>query len=259
VKHLIATIVAAVVLSCCAHHMGDEYGLQPDIGTPLSATTTRLGSEQCQALRAVIEERERYGIVAPSQGMDEAALGRCGLPHGGGSGSLPQTLPYPRYAPSAPLTSGSAIAAPLSAGVAGMCPTPQQFLTFWRCIDDTTDPHQVERCAVPWGADRLWACGRDDPALSNLTVNDLRAATASPPPAPPMPVSPPPASSLTCGPQLTLSVARQVEQTNPGIDPAVRTMAIQKALEMLGCLPASPPQQTTNCWWVGNMLSCTTR
>ena len=46
---------------------------------------TSLPSEECRALQAVVEERERYGIVV-SRGMDEDALRRCGLPHSSGSG-----------------------------------------------------------------------------------------------------------------------------------------------------------------------------
>ena len=39
-----------------------------------------LASEQCRALQAVVEEREWYGIVAPSRDLDKDALSRCGLP-----------------------------------------------------------------------------------------------------------------------------------------------------------------------------------
>src|SRR5258705_9148124 len=45
-----------------------------------------LASEECRALQAVMEERERYGIVASSRGLDEEALRQCGLPHSSGGG-----------------------------------------------------------------------------------------------------------------------------------------------------------------------------
>jgi gag-polyprotein putative aspartyl protease len=45
---------------------------------------TDLSSEQCRALQAVVEDRERYGIVARSRELDEEALRQCGLPHSGG-------------------------------------------------------------------------------------------------------------------------------------------------------------------------------
>jgi hypothetical protein len=43
-------------------------------------------SEECGALQAVAEERERYGISAPSRDLDEEALRQCGLPHSSGGG-----------------------------------------------------------------------------------------------------------------------------------------------------------------------------
>ncbi len=44
-------------------------------------------SLECRALQSVIEERERYGIVAASEEQDEDALRQCGLPHSSGGGS----------------------------------------------------------------------------------------------------------------------------------------------------------------------------
>jgi clan AA aspartic protease (TIGR02281 family) len=60
----------------------------------------------CRALQAVIEKRERYGIIAPSSTTDEATLRACGLRHGGSdTGPLLQTLPYGRHEQTAPDTS----------------------------------------------------------------------------------------------------------------------------------------------------------
>jgi hypothetical protein len=47
---------------------------------------TDLSSERCRALQAVVEGRERYGIVAPSRDLDEDVLRRCRLPYSSGGG-----------------------------------------------------------------------------------------------------------------------------------------------------------------------------
>jgi predicted aspartyl protease len=103
VKRLIATIVVTVMLSGCARSTVDEYGLPPNIGTPLSASTQRL--EQCQAL---VEERQRYGIVASPRTED--ALQRCGFSYGGSRGQ-PQATPYVRPSSNAPNSASAAITA----------------------------------------------------------------------------------------------------------------------------------------------------
>jgi hypothetical protein len=41
-------------------------------------TAVSVASEECRALQAVVEERERYGIITPSS--DEGVLRSCGLP-----------------------------------------------------------------------------------------------------------------------------------------------------------------------------------
>jgi hypothetical protein len=52
--------------------------------------------EQCRSLQAVIEERERYGMLAPNHSLDEEALRQCGLPHSGGEEpQLPQAQTSP--------------------------------------------------------------------------------------------------------------------------------------------------------------------
>jgi len=56
--------------------------------------TSGLASEECRPLQSVIEERERYGIAAPSHGLDVEALRQCGLPYGSGGGPFVQTTPY---------------------------------------------------------------------------------------------------------------------------------------------------------------------
>jgi hypothetical protein len=74
---------------------------------PPRAASSR-GTEECRALQALVEERKKYGIVASSSTED--ALGRCGLPHGGGTEPLPLTSPYSaRSTPTAPVTSGAAV------------------------------------------------------------------------------------------------------------------------------------------------------
>jgi clan AA aspartic protease (TIGR02281 family) len=48
-------------------------------------------SEECRDLQSVLDERERYRIVARSPELEEDALRRCGLPHSGGGGPPFQT------------------------------------------------------------------------------------------------------------------------------------------------------------------------
>jgi hypothetical protein len=55
---------------------------------------SNLGSEECRALQAVIQDRERYGIIAPSRAADEDALRQCGLPHSGSDTSAVQRTKF---------------------------------------------------------------------------------------------------------------------------------------------------------------------
>jgi clan AA aspartic protease (TIGR02281 family) len=58
------------------------------------AIVSGMGSEECRALQAVIEDRERYGIVARASDQDAAALSHCGLLRSGGPSPL-QAQPSP--------------------------------------------------------------------------------------------------------------------------------------------------------------------
>jgi hypothetical protein len=98
------TLVA--LLAGCASAAQQQYVSDP---AAQQQYLSYLTPEKCRALQAVIEDRERYGIVAPSHGMDEDALRRCGLPHSSGGG--PSSAPYPSYAPTAHATPAVAIAA----------------------------------------------------------------------------------------------------------------------------------------------------
>ena len=132
------------------------------------------------------------------------------------------------------------------ASAAEVCPSPPEFVIMWRCMNGTSDLGQIQRCAGRWGPDRLWYCMRSDPALSKLTLDDLRAAPAPPP-------APPPSAALTCGPALAVATARAVEQANPGLDPATKYLAVQHLMAMYGCgAPPPPPSlpQTTDCRWI---------
>jgi predicted aspartyl protease len=61
-------------------------------------------------LEAVIDDRRRYGIVAPSKDADEAALQRCRLePLGTDAGSQSQAAPYPPYMPAPSVTSSAIV------------------------------------------------------------------------------------------------------------------------------------------------------
>jgi len=74
VKRALGLVTMAAFLAGCATPAQPQY----------QSAVSNLGSEECRALQAVIEDRERYGIVAPSRASDEEALRECGLPHSSG-------------------------------------------------------------------------------------------------------------------------------------------------------------------------------
>jgi clan AA aspartic protease (TIGR02281 family) len=79
-------IIAAVIASLVGCRTAADQQYQ--------TAARSLASEQCRALQAVVEERERYGIVARSRDLDQDALRRCGLPWSEGGGPPFQTTPY---------------------------------------------------------------------------------------------------------------------------------------------------------------------
>jgi hypothetical protein len=50
-------------------------------------------SLECRSLQSMIEERERYAVIAPSTDLDEEAQRQCGLPHSSGGGPPFQPTP----------------------------------------------------------------------------------------------------------------------------------------------------------------------
>jgi predicted aspartyl protease len=66
IKRTLGFLIVAAFISACATPQR-QY----------QSATSNLGSEECRALQAVIEDRERYGIVASSRDADEAALRQC--------------------------------------------------------------------------------------------------------------------------------------------------------------------------------------
>lgn len=93
------TIVAAALSGGCVANpdvactpgliIGCGYGPHPLASAPPQpAYNYSNATEQCRALQALIEARERYGIIAPSRGQDEDALRRCGLPNSGSDTKL---------------------------------------------------------------------------------------------------------------------------------------------------------------------------
>jgi clan AA aspartic protease (TIGR02281 family) len=81
---LIAIIVGAALSSCAYHPIYDPNA-----------------PEECRSLQSLIEARERYGIVAPSQEQDLDALRRCGLPYHYGGGPTPSQAPAGTVIPDA--------------------------------------------------------------------------------------------------------------------------------------------------------------
>ena len=87
-----ASILVALVAGCATVQ-------QQQFQSSLSSLT----SEKCRALEAVIYDRQRYGIVAASEGPDEAVLQRCRLePPSAGAGPEPHAADYPPYVTSSP-------------------------------------------------------------------------------------------------------------------------------------------------------------
>ena len=85
VKRALGFLIMAALISACATPQR-QY----------QSAASNLGPEQCRALQAMIEDRERYGIVAPSKDLDEDALRECGLPHSSHGGPpLQQTRSNP--------------------------------------------------------------------------------------------------------------------------------------------------------------------
>jgi hypothetical protein len=72
--------------------------------------------------------------------------------------------------------------------------------------------------------------------------------------------APPPGGATRTCPQITQALALRIEQANPNADGATKYIALEKALQLYGCLPTPPPPQTTEC--MPNSLggfTCTTR
>jgi predicted aspartyl protease len=81
-KRALGFLIMAALISACATPQR-QY----------QSAASSLGSEQCRALQAVIEDREQYGIVAPSRDADEAALRQYVLSHSSGSQPPIQQIP----------------------------------------------------------------------------------------------------------------------------------------------------------------------
>jgi hypothetical protein len=90
VKRTLRLVMMTALLACCATPPQPQY----------QSAFRNFGWAECKALQAVIEDRERYGIVARSRDADEDALRECGLPHGGSDTQAayhtPSSLPAQR-------------------------------------------------------------------------------------------------------------------------------------------------------------------
>jgi clan AA aspartic protease (TIGR02281 family) len=62
-------LLTAAVLAGCQMEAQQQYQYQPVVSS--------LASQECRALEAVIQDRQRYGIVARSGAQDDAALRQC--------------------------------------------------------------------------------------------------------------------------------------------------------------------------------------
>lgn len=151
---------------------------------------------------------------------------------------------------------GIVLSALTNPGHASQCPTPIVMAGILRCIDAAGGSvDAAERCAGGWDWDQLWQCLKTNPAYDGIPWSARIAPPQASPPAQD--------SALTCGPQLTAGIAQKIEQGNPGADPTVKEMALEKALQLYGCLPPplpTPPPQITTCLPLGGgAYRCTTQ
>lgn len=144
---------------------------------------------------------------------------------------------------------------------ATQCPTRAGMIGFVRCLRAAEGERGGYRCAEVYRWDRtkmeclessgITAADVDERGPISKYQNEPRAA------------APPRAAALGCGPQLTVVMAQRIDAANPAADPAVKYMALRKALELMGCVPPQPPtpaQQTTTCIPLGGgMFTCTTQ
>ena len=80
-KRLLSIILLVGTLTGCGTAAQRQYQ---------SAAADSLMSEGCRGLAAIIEQREAFGIVAPSQKADEAALLRCRLGYNDAGTAIPR-------------------------------------------------------------------------------------------------------------------------------------------------------------------------
>jgi predicted aspartyl protease len=78
-KRTFGLVTMAALLAGCGTPPQPQY----------QSASRNFGWADCKALQAVIEDRERYGIVARSRDADEDTLRQCGLPHSGSDQQVP--------------------------------------------------------------------------------------------------------------------------------------------------------------------------
>jgi len=81
IKHGVRLVTIVAVLA----------GYAPPAQKQCYSAVSYRDSKECRALQAMIENRERYGIVAAPDEADRDALRRCSLSRSGSEGPVLQT------------------------------------------------------------------------------------------------------------------------------------------------------------------------
>lgn len=219
----------------------------PAAGEAASAGTSGSdypGADQCANLRAVVEDRARYGIPTPP--ADAEALLQCN----------PEHL---QAAPNSPAVAAAHVAPTPAPVVAGnQCPTTSQIIQILRCgsaIPNPT-PADLQQCAGGLDLGVLWNCIRSDRALQHVPLSAISPQQAPTPP----PQTTPNTASL-CDPARVRAGLIAID--NQDLGPVAKGMAAQMLMQTLGCSAAPvapPPPQTTTCIPLGGgMFTCTSQ
>ena len=228
---------------------GSDYpGANAGHGEPPAVS---YGADRCANLRAVVEDRARYGIPTPP--ADAEALLQCN----------PEHLQAAPNSPAVAAAHAAPTPAPVVAG--NQCPTTSQIIQILRCgsaIPNPT-PADLQQCAGGLDLGVLWNCIRSDRALQDVPLSAIspQQAPTPPPQAPALPPQATPNTASLCDPARVRAALIAID--NQDLDPVAKGMAMQMLMQTLGCSAApvaSPLPQRTLCIPLGGgMFDCETQ